>query len=120
MTLRVSLKDAVKASENEPGFFAERKIKKLRKEYEQLFSENMVQRPTVGSTMGDPKYDDDPAKEDGTQPSLIYFSNKFGMNNIAEVISFLRSISKEADEDILRIAHFFFHLGRRHERSIFK
>ena len=111
----------MEASKGEPGFFAERQLRKLRKEYEQLYDTNMVEgNRSFWSHLLDGELEDDPECEDNTKPSILYFMSKFGQRNISEAISFLILISKEDDEDKLRIAHFFYHLGRNHERSIFK
>ena len=126
MTLLVSLKDAIKASKEEPGFFAERKLQKLRKEYEQLYNKSVLDNPKVHYSFVDLAFGTEPQRERALKslncidPSLDHFLHKFGVNNIAEAIGFLGSISKNKEVEKARIAHFFFHLGRRHERSIFK
>ena len=116
--LRVSVKDASKAMDEPPGIFAQGKLKKLLIEYEELHKESMVR--SGYETMLDVDQTQDTVLDDNTKPSMTMFLYKFGLDLVAKAIGMLRDISDNQEETYVRIAHFFYHLGRRHERSIFK
>ena len=95
-----------------------RLLNKLKKEYEELDDEST------------PLKDFKKAKQlsrqqfDELNPivfSMLHFQSVFGGENLARVIGQLLDLSgNDEAESYIRVAHFFYHLGRRHERAFFK
>lgn len=106
--MKVSFKEIRKAIERDrPGFWAERTLNRTRKQYEELYQPNTEEDKTKTN--------------DPSMLSLAHFIiMTFGNDNLAKTMSFLDSISDKEEERLMRVAHFFYHMGRNHERSFFK
>ena len=107
--MRFSAKDVFERGKKEPSYWAERLLGKVRAEYEDMY------HPTTST--GKPQ---DGELEDETMFSILYFLHEFGDEDLGRTLAYLMKVGKNKEESMIRIAHFFYHLGRKHERAFFK
>lgn len=103
--LEIEHEKAEERHKKPPGFWASRVLTKIRREYKDLRNQVVKVKNNRGDTHEQ--------IVDMTEPSILFFVSVFGEDNIALTL-------RDLDGSDLRVAHFFYHLGRRHERSFFK
>lgn len=81
-------------------------LKKTEKEYRELYQPNTEEDKTKTN--------------DPSMISIAHFLFIFGNEDISRTVAHLYMIGDSEEERIGRIAHFFYHLIRRHDRQIFK
>lgn len=116
--MKVSGTKPLERSRKDPGFWSTRLLNQLQKEYRELddgsvpLSEFKKQKKLSRREF------------DELNPiiySFMHFNAVFGGDNLGRAIGDLVSRSEGNEgEHLARIAHFFYQLGRRHERAVFK
>ena len=109
--MKVDPKKAWDQYQRGPGFWASRALKGTRAEYDDLFEPLVVIEETPQGKKE--------KTTDWSEASIVHFIGVFGEDNIELAMLNITSRTKKSSY-LLRVAHFFYYLGRRHERQFFK